>query len=93
MSQAVIVYVTYATDVLLICWCGTQLTQRVRQNELFCCWHNLKMCFKISTRFYSFKILHLLLKWLIKHFLFKGVEKFWAKSTKFCLCNFVIFHS
>ena len=32
MSQAVIIYVTYASDVLLICWCGTQLTQHVRKD-------------------------------------------------------------
>jgi len=32
MSQGVLVYVTYACDVLLICWCGTQLTQHVRKN-------------------------------------------------------------
>jgi hypothetical protein len=30
MSQAVVSYVTYVLDVLLICWCGTQLTQHVR---------------------------------------------------------------
>ena len=34
MSQGVAVYVTYACDVLLICWFGTQLTQRVRENVL-----------------------------------------------------------
>jgi len=34
MSQGVAVYGTYAIDVLLICWCGTQLTQHVRQNTL-----------------------------------------------------------
>jgi len=34
MSQAVIFYVTYASDVLLICWFGTQLTQHVRKNGL-----------------------------------------------------------
>jgi hypothetical protein len=34
MSQGVYVYVTYASDVLLICWFGTQLTQHVRQNIL-----------------------------------------------------------
>jgi len=34
MSQAVLVYVTYAGDVVLICWFGTQLTQHVRQNGL-----------------------------------------------------------
>jgi len=34
MSQAVLVYVTYASDVLLICWFGTQLTQYVRQDGL-----------------------------------------------------------
>jgi hypothetical protein len=30
MSQAVLGYVTYASDVFLICWFGTQLTQHVR---------------------------------------------------------------
>ena len=34
MSQAVIVYVSYTSDVLLICWFGTQLTQHVRQKGL-----------------------------------------------------------
>jgi len=34
MSQAVFVYVFYASDVVLICWVGTQLTQHVRQNGL-----------------------------------------------------------
>ena len=34
MSQAVLVYVTYAGDVLLICWFGDQLTQHVRKNGL-----------------------------------------------------------
>jgi len=34
MSQAVIVYVTFASDVLMICWFGDQLTQHVRQNGL-----------------------------------------------------------
>ena len=34
MSQAVIIYVSYASDVLLICWCGTQLTQQVRKDGL-----------------------------------------------------------
>ena len=34
MSQAATVYVTYASDVVLICWFGTQLTQHVRQNGL-----------------------------------------------------------
>ena len=33
-SQAVLVYVTYASDVLLICWFGDQLTQHVRKNGL-----------------------------------------------------------
>jgi hypothetical protein len=32
MSQGVAVYMTYASDVLLICWFGTQLTQQVRKN-------------------------------------------------------------
>jgi hypothetical protein len=31
MTQAVLAYVTYASDVLLFCWFGTQLTQKVRQ--------------------------------------------------------------
>jgi len=30
MSQGVIVYVTYASYVVFICWFGTQLTQHVR---------------------------------------------------------------
>ena len=34
MSQAVFVYVFYASDLVLICWFGTQLTQHVRQNGL-----------------------------------------------------------
>jgi hypothetical protein len=34
MSQAVIIYMTFASDVLLICWCGTQLTQHVRDNYI-----------------------------------------------------------
>jgi hypothetical protein len=34
MSQAATVYFTYASDVVLICWFGTQLTQHVRQNGL-----------------------------------------------------------
>ena len=34
MSQAVIAYIWFASDVLLICWFGTQLTQHVRQNKL-----------------------------------------------------------
>jgi hypothetical protein len=35
MSQAVLVYLTYASDVLLICWFGTQLIQQVRKDGLF----------------------------------------------------------
>jgi len=35
MSQAVFIYVAFGSDVLLICWFGTQLTQQVRQNGLF----------------------------------------------------------
>jgi hypothetical protein len=31
MSQAVAIYLTYASDVLLICWFGDQLTQYVRK--------------------------------------------------------------
>jgi hypothetical protein len=34
MSQAVAVYMLFGSDVLLICWFGTQLTQHVRQNGL-----------------------------------------------------------
>jgi hypothetical protein len=34
MSQAVVIYVIMACDVLLICWFGTQLTQEVRENGL-----------------------------------------------------------
>jgi len=34
MSQAVILYVFNVCGVLLICWCGSQLTQQVRQNGL-----------------------------------------------------------
>jgi len=35
MTQAVLVYVTFASGVLLICWFGTQLTQYVRKNGVF----------------------------------------------------------
>jgi len=35
MSQGVVVYVFYASDVLLICWFGTQLTKHVR--KVYCC--------------------------------------------------------
>jgi hypothetical protein len=35
MSQALAIYVTFAFDVSLICWFGTQLTQHVRKNGLF----------------------------------------------------------
>jgi hypothetical protein len=34
MSQAVVIYVSFATEVLLICWFGTQLTEHVRVNAL-----------------------------------------------------------
>jgi len=34
MSQGVVSYVTFASDVLLICWFGDQLTQHVRQNGM-----------------------------------------------------------
>jgi hypothetical protein len=34
MSQAVMAYITYAIEVLLICWFGTQLTQHVSKNGL-----------------------------------------------------------
>jgi hypothetical protein len=36
MSQAVFAYVAYVSDVLLICWCGTQLTEHVRESALLC---------------------------------------------------------
>jgi hypothetical protein len=35
MTQAVLVYVVFASNVLLICWFGTQLTEHVRKNGLF----------------------------------------------------------
>jgi len=35
MSQAVTIYATFTTDVLLICWFGTQLTQHVRDNTYY----------------------------------------------------------
>ena len=35
MSQGVLLYVMYASDVLLICWFGAQLTKHVRQSRLF----------------------------------------------------------
>jgi len=34
MSQAVLIYVFNVCEVLLICWCGYQLTQQVRQNDI-----------------------------------------------------------
>jgi len=34
MTQAVVIYVTFACGLLLICWSGTQLTQHVRVNGL-----------------------------------------------------------
>jgi hypothetical protein len=37
MIQGVAVYVTYASDVLLICWFGTQLTKHVRKSMFFFC--------------------------------------------------------
>ena len=36
MCQAVAIYTVFTFDVLLICWLGTQLTQHVRDNYLFC---------------------------------------------------------
>jgi len=33
MNQGGIIYMTFACDVLLICWLGTQLTQHVKENE------------------------------------------------------------
>jgi len=35
MIQAVVIYMLFASDVLLICWLGNQLTQHVRDNYLF----------------------------------------------------------
>ena len=35
MSQGVVIYVIYTSDVLLFCWFGTQLTQHVRDNYIF----------------------------------------------------------
>jgi hypothetical protein len=32
MSQGMAIYMTYASDVLLICWLGSQLTKYVRKN-------------------------------------------------------------
>jgi hypothetical protein len=34
ISQAVTVYVAFGSHVLLLCWFGTQLTQRARENGL-----------------------------------------------------------
>jgi hypothetical protein len=34
MTQGVAIYLLYSSDVLLICWFGTQLTQHVRKNVL-----------------------------------------------------------
>jgi hypothetical protein len=34
MNQGVAIYTTFACDVFLICWFGTQLTQHVRENEI-----------------------------------------------------------
>jgi hypothetical protein len=31
IKQGIIIYVTYASDVLLNCWCGSQPTQHVRR--------------------------------------------------------------
>jgi len=33
VTQGVVIYLVYSSDVLLICWLGTQLTQHVRQKE------------------------------------------------------------
>jgi hypothetical protein len=32
MSQGVAIYIAFTTEVLLVCWFGTQLTQHVRTN-------------------------------------------------------------
>jgi hypothetical protein len=37
MSQGVTVYLICASDVFVICWFGTQLTQHVRKNGLLFC--------------------------------------------------------
>jgi hypothetical protein len=34
MNQGGIIYISYACDVLLICWFGTQLTQHVREKDV-----------------------------------------------------------
>jgi len=34
MNQGVLVYMTLAGDVILICWCGTQLTQHVSEKDV-----------------------------------------------------------
>jgi hypothetical protein len=34
MTQGVAIYLLFSSDVLLICWFGTQLTQHVRKNVL-----------------------------------------------------------
>jgi hypothetical protein len=34
MSQAVIIYMIFGSEVLLICWFGTRLTHHVRENGL-----------------------------------------------------------
>jgi len=50
MSQAVLAYATYASDVFLICWCGAQLTQNVRQNGFYyCCWRLYHIIFIMGT--------------------------------------------
>jgi hypothetical protein len=41
MSQAMAIYVAFGSDVLLICWFGTQLTQHVRENGLLFLLKNL----------------------------------------------------
>jgi hypothetical protein len=35
MTQAVLIYLAYAINLLLVCWLGTQLTEHVRKNILF----------------------------------------------------------
>ena len=34
MSQALVIYLAYASDVFLICWFGSHLTQYVRVNGI-----------------------------------------------------------
>jgi hypothetical protein len=42
MSQGVAVYILFSSDVLLICWFGTQLTHHVRENDISNISYNFK---------------------------------------------------